>query len=180
VGPHLIIENNEDISMAALFRWITRQLFNTRLYHRSWWLVVGHAILLIICLAATMGLFVLLLLQGDWTSVSLLFGSLCVLQLVNILLIRMVEADNVRILRNRGTLSDVARRSSLIKTLVAIVLNQLMHPLAILSATFRRTISWRGIEYRVRNDNSVQIIRYRPYSAIVSETTIPSATKSIN
>ena len=47
--------------------------------------------------------------------------------------------------------------------LPAMLLTQVVYPIALGRACYRRRVSWRGIEYDIRGVRDVLMLQYRPY-----------------
>lgn len=158
--PRLALVSNEEAQPRAAANWIVRQLLTARLYHSDWPLVAGHSLLVggttllsLLGIAAT-GL------AGQGGACLLLLSAFAIAQLSNLGLLAWIEETTVPAPARQREVLETARQ--LPRQLLLVTLTQLVHSVAAMRAMFTRTITWRGIRYRVAS-RSIQMLDYEPY-----------------
>lgn len=147
--PSVLMVNRETIPLTDFFVWVQRQLLLPRLYHPRWWAIVGHALAVTLLPGALLATLLVggMLHAGDvlaWAGASLagyMIGSLVELACIEWLVRRLV--------RGRGEQPVWGTWAMALAALPAFLLTHLVYPAALLGAVCRRTISWRGITYRI-------------------------------
>jgi glycosyltransferase involved in cell wall biosynthesis len=165
--PNLIVVNRETTDLGAGFRWIVRQLLTVRLHNRNWPLIQVHAFATFCCsLALIFGLFYLgfgnrqlgLLLLVAWAS----------FQIVNCLLLAAIERAVAARLRRPLTKFGVTAKKpsrSPARLAWAILLTQWVYPVACVVASVCRKVRWRGVEYKINRNGSLEMTNYHAFSA---------------
>ncbi|MCP9807969.1 glycosyltransferase family 2 protein [Cyanobium sp. HWJ4-Hawea] len=151
--PELIaLDRDDQISLAPLVRWISRQLLTARLHHPAWPLVALHGLGTWLLLLAA--LLVLLLGQAmgadglGWLAAALLSYELgCLMLLV---FIETVASGAMLTLAGQPNRIGAIK---IIHLLTWLPLAQFVYGLATLRATFARRVEWRGVHYRVRGQS---------------------------
>ncbi len=159
--PNLILSNDESITLRGAFDWIVRQMLTVRLYHRDWPLVLTHGVFSGGVLIASLIAIVWLLLDGQTRMAIGLTNGLIFFQLINAGLLTGIELANVQAIATRGMESK--SKNSFAKGILAILLTQLMHPVAVVTAALAKRVSWRGIDYEIIPGKRIQMVEYRPY-----------------
>ncbi len=169
--PQLIVENDESTTLLSAYSWIARQLFSLRHYHRLWPLVFGHALVVLLCPLTAIVIGLLAFWANETPAAVLSIGSLIILQIVNIGLVKLIENENLRVLRLRQ-LKPARHEFKPLNTALAIILSQCVQPIAAFSAHVRHRIRWRGIDYKIIQKGHVEVVDYQPY--------LPNQTDSAN
>jgi cellulose synthase/poly-beta-1,6-N-acetylglucosamine synthase-like glycosyltransferase len=167
--PDLITVNRETSPLGASLNWIARQLLTIRLHNRTWPLIQAHAFATFCCnLAVVMS--ALLLITRQYLLASALISIWLVYQLTNAWLLSRIEGAVIKTLRRRRTTAvpsadwaTMQRNRPFRILVVAMLLTQWIYPWACCIASFARRVSWRGVEYLISQDRSVQLIAYQPY-----------------
>jgi hypothetical protein len=162
--PALMMVNREDCGLGACRRWISRQLLTMRLYHPLWPLVVLHgfgtSLLLAVALVAT----AIAALRRDWPAMLWCAGGLAVYEAIMIGLLLPMEIAARRIIRWQGGPTGWLTWKALFRLLPAVALTQVVYTLALIGAQFARTVSWRGVRYRIGGPWDIERLDDPPYS----------------
>jgi hypothetical protein len=151
--------SHDRIGLKDAYRFISRQLFNTRLYHESWPLLftVGIGTSLALCgtvLAAVVGL-----LNGEPQLATATGIALAGYFLGMGLALSWADRQIDRLNQTHGANAYPYPW----RTLLAGPLTQAVHLASLVSASFAHRIEWRGITYEVNGSGCVRLLEYRPY-----------------
>ena len=171
--PGLLIPNHESISLAGAKGWIQRQLLDTRLYHRCFPAVVGHAFGVAFAILSTIGVLVLMLVkQEGWVFASLLTAALSSYVLFYYWSWKQLDTLSTIALRRRG---HVVENSTIgFFGWMAIGVTQWVYTMSTAKALWTKRVEWRGIEYTIKTPFEIEMIEYCEMKA---ETT--ARTKSL-
>jgi cellulose synthase/poly-beta-1,6-N-acetylglucosamine synthase-like glycosyltransferase len=147
--PSLMMVNREDCGLISCLSWISRQLLTARLYHPLWPMVLLHGFGTTLVLAAAVAGTAIAAFRGDWPAVWWCAGGLVVYETIMVSLLVPMEIAVRRIVRSHGGQTKWLSVGTILRLVPAIVLTQLVYTLALLGAQFARSISWRGVHYRV-------------------------------
>jgi hypothetical protein len=166
--PNLIVVNRETTYWGAGFRWIVRQLLTVRLHNRNWPLIQVHAFATFCCsLALIFGL--LCLGFGNRNLGLAMLGAWVSFQIVNCLLLAAIERAVAARIRRPSTESGLAverpSRSPL-RLACAILLTQWVYPVACVVASICRKVYWRGVEYKINRNGSLEMTNYQAFSEL--------------
>ncbi|QDT45867.1 Glycosyl transferase family 2 [Gimesia alba] len=160
--PAATMTNAESIPFRSCFRFITRQLVNTRFYHSKWWLIatVGFGMAFAQTVLLILGL--IFLVQGNlfWAGLSagsLLFSNGCVA--ASIYRISLLIHQTVRA---RG---ENFQRQPL-RTMGYLWITLYIFSAALFAAMRTKIINWRGVIYHVPSAFEIQITHYEPFQEI--------------
>jgi cellulose synthase/poly-beta-1,6-N-acetylglucosamine synthase-like glycosyltransferase len=167
--PDVVLANEESATMAGTFRWIVRQLLTVRLYHRDWPLVFAHGIFLGFCWVAVPIAMVWLFFNGETKLGGLLLLAFLLFEIGYAGLFAAIRGANLRAIHR--TSSTVPRVRSSGAGMPAILVTQLLYPVAVLTAATAKNVSWRGIDYAIGPGNKVKMLGYRPYLGLIKEAT---------
>lgn len=138
--PQAIAATEDAISGAAFFSWVARQLLMTKLYHHKLWL----------------GTFIYHMIWFVW----LIIGIICfpIQWLIVFILFQIFQGMKAEIrMECMSKLLQKQAGSRLLAWILSPVMS-LINVAAMWSNVFTRKVSWRGIEYRVRGPNRLDII----------------------
>lgn len=148
--PGLMIVNREDIDVAGMFNFDTRQLLTVRMQHSAWFMMSLHGLL-----GAMWVVFPIL--RGWWDGemwVRVMFrtvlGLLCLQGLLLDFTVR-------RQLRKRGEALPAWGPLRILAALGGLTALPFLHLAASLRALIARTIVWRGVRYRLGGTPPVQV-----------------------
>jgi len=168
-----ILWNPESTSVSDCFQFIFRQLLWTRLYHSSWRILFGHAVVSYLLLATTFFVGVVNLGQGRPIAAAwMAFGSLAIYAASVVFSLAFLHRTIRRnILPRQGSNNTMSPLSlgALARIVGSLPIILAVYTLASVWAQFARTVVWRGVKYRVVPPNGLQIIQYRPFGAAERE-----------
>ncbi len=173
--PSLLIPNRESITFVGAFQWVGRQLLDTRLYHRCFPLVLGHALLVALTLLATLVTLAVLIWQGlqDPIAFAVLFACLMLYGIFYAWAWWTLDGTARQALEQRGHALDAPLRMGW-RCLAVIALTQAVYTLATFHALWRRRVKWRGIRYLLHGPFDIRMGKYREM-----ETPASSGSQSI-
>jgi cellulose synthase/poly-beta-1,6-N-acetylglucosamine synthase-like glycosyltransferase len=167
--PSVLMVNRESCSLRKLFPWITRQLLVGKLYHPGWPWVVGHGLGTTLILAGGIAFCLLALLKGAFLAFGIVLASLLAYWFANLIVLAQMENAAQEIVRARQRISDWRRSTIWPRLIVALPLAQFFNAVALVATYFVRSVSWRGIRYRLEG-RKVIMEAYQPYSVVVSRS----------
>jgi len=151
--PHVIVENQESADVSGTFSWIVRQLLTVRLHHPDWVLIVGHGVLSAVANWVAPVVALLSLMFGYFPHARALMIAFLIYQIFNLVLLRVIEIHNRRIIVERQSFNEVDAASfgsaSPLEHLKSILLTQFLYPWAVYKAYTATETEWRGVDYLV-------------------------------
>lgn len=166
--PRLIMVNRDQCSASFVGRYVTRMLTWSRIYEASFINTVLHGLALLGLHAAGVLVVSIAALNREWLAVTILASSV---GLANIFLFMGFLA-----VRN-AVRHSIARRDERLGSLtiakatrvfLLIPVCQLAHLYWTVRAMFTKQTTWRGITYRLKPGQTVEMDAYRPYVAAVA------------
>jgi cellulose synthase/poly-beta-1,6-N-acetylglucosamine synthase-like glycosyltransferase len=159
--PNLIVENRESISLWQAFSWISRQLLTVRLHHKAWPMVFMHGIATAIGSIFAPALLAYLFCVGAGSDAGMLLKVIVLYQVCNVFLLRRISQTNRIAIdrRDRHNPSAVPTKAHWTRSLLAIMLTQILQPFALWQANSIETVKWRGAKYSVKNGRKVKLLR---------------------
>ena len=149
-APALIaVDEDDDVALGPLTRWIARQLLTARLHHPSWPLVAVHGLGTSLALLAAIGWAMAAAASAAWGSMAIALTAIACYEAATALLF-LVIAWTVRtaVASARGRLRSFSVRRILWQ-IALIPLTQAVYGVATVVALATRSIEWRGIVYDV-------------------------------
>jgi ceramide glucosyltransferase len=138
--PQAIAVTEDAISASAFFSWVARQLLMTKLYHHKLWL----------------GTFIYHMIWSVWLIIGIIYFP--IQWLCAFIIFQIFQGVKAEI--RMECMSKLLRKSAGSRMLAWILspVMSLINVAAMWSNVFTRKVSWRGIEYRVRGANRLDII----------------------
>ncbi len=171
--PTLMMVNREICDLAFALDFLKRQMTWTRTYHPHWWPVLLHALVSAGVVVFPLVLFSYGLAAGRYGVAAWAGGGVGGFFLSMAALLMIAERGVRHVVRARGEETSWLSPVTLVKLLPAIPLALCVHLAAVLLATFRRTVAWRGVVYKISAPYDIRIMEDRPYDD-------PDATTSSN
>jgi hypothetical protein len=162
--------NHESISLTSCMRFISRQLLNARMYHRSWPLILVFGTALTLAVTATPIVAAAAFATGAKSLAMLAGAGLGIYFSVMTCLLLVVEGRIRRLARARGEATTEFSWKFLwisLNLLWTGLFTQMVYPVCILMACRVREIEWRGIKYRLRGSRDVRLLEYSPYKPVL-------------
>ncbi len=183
--PNLICENTETTTVTSAYRWILRQLLTVRLHNPKWPLVYMHGIATAFAVVAPLVACVCFYVMGIEAASLLVLLAMTGYQMLNWILVKIIMTMHTRVLKSRGGFNlqsfDEGKQDNPIQQILACFLIQFLYPLACVSAARAKSVSWRGIEYAIDEQNQIKLLGYRPYRNLSesdpTETQAPTEPK---
>jgi hypothetical protein len=169
-APSLLMVNRESCSAGFAFGWIIRMLTWSRLYEPTFWLTGVHAAFSNAVMLGTIGFLVVALtqlLRGDVTGLYLLAATIVSLVVSGWLCLTAYRSTRRCVAAScqlRGQSLEAMSGWQCWKVVLSSAPAYLMFGLGCLVSLLTRTISWRGIRYRIRSGYDVQRLNYQPFS----------------
>lgn len=161
--PSLMMVIRERCSLPFCHDFLKRQLMWTRLYHPNWSRIVFHA-------AATTGIWLVAAVLAVWaawlhdpTTGFYAIVGIAIYWTTMLVLVGILEYSVRCVLCRRGEATGWWRWNTWLKLPAAIPLTQAIYFLALLEATFRRRVSWRGVTYLLGGPLDITLLQDRPF-----------------
>jgi len=148
--PALIaVDEDDDVTLGPLTRWIARQLLSAMLHHPSWFLVAVHGLGTTCALLAAISMAVIAAARGSWTAFMIATSAVAMYETASgVLLLMITSTARATLLKAGRSLRPLSLRQKL--GLVAMIpLTQAVYAVASLTAATTRSIEWRGIIYDI-------------------------------
>lgn len=157
--PAATIINRETIDLRGCTKFISRQVLNARLYHRSWPKLAAFAIAETVAFNGALVLGAAALIAGQMTAAGIIGAALGAYSAGMGGLLLWSEAVARKVARDRG--EAIAPLSW--KLIPAAVLTHFVYSIAAFMAVRVRHIEWRGIRYELRGPRKVHLTEYKPF-----------------
>jgi hypothetical protein len=160
--PTVILPNREDIALSSFIPWSERQLVAAKSSGSGWAVVQLHAVSLATCV---FGPVIMLAIGCTLDRTALVIGLFAAVFYWSgtVLSTIAIEAGMRRVLMHNQVAHSWMNVSSWIMFLPALVLSHLVYFRTLIGAHFRKSVKWRGVEYKIAGVNDVQMVSYQPY-----------------
>lgn len=160
--PEATIPNKEDVTVSSCIQFINRQMLIFRLYSPNWiWLVMA--------VLASAGLRIahdLLIVHSVWTN-DVVTALLLMACHPIVLFVTRYEAGRLdQIVRDKAKSQGRPIASNPLPDLLGYFCVELVFLNSVLAAMFTRFATWRGIHYRIRSGEQIDLIEYKPYQQV--------------
>lgn len=154
--PSLMIGNSDSCSLQFSHDFLKRQMLWTRLYHPNFAPVLIHALVTSAMTAILIALGLIGLVFGDLSIWIIAWGGLLSYLIWLTMLVALIEHSVRHVFAIRS--SELYRYTMLswVRMPVAILVTQAVYCSAILLATLRNDVLWRGIRYRIKSAYDVE------------------------
>ncbi len=174
-APGVLVQSYEPLGVASATRWISRQLLDMRLYHPSFRWTAFHAGFLALLHAGILAIAIWASFLQDWWSLGVVITSLMGYQLFYLIVWRNIERTAQHCLSQlsfeQPIQRDTSRRAARVFwAATGLLLTQVVYPLATFRAFWTRTVSWRGIHYRIDSPTQIRRLNYEPFQTDPIET----------
>lgn len=164
VIPSLLMVNRESCTVQGFFDWVQRQLLTARLYHPFWWLIVGHAFSTTILNLSAVTVLIVAWQQPRPVAAAWAAAGFVGFQSANLVWLMILERTARQSLRRRNEPTAWLTRGKLARLFLAVPAVQIIHFVAIVATLLRRTISWRGVTYRIEGPWNIRRLQYQPFT----------------
>lgn len=161
--PSLIaVDEDDDVELAPLTRWIARQLLTARLHHRSWPLVAVHGLGTSVAIVAAVIVATTAAWRSSWQAAGIAVGAIAAYEIVSALLyLGIARTARSAVAASGGRLRPSSIRRALWQVAM-IPPTQAVYAVATVIACFTRSIEWRGIIYDIGPIDGRPGVRVRP------------------
>lgn len=164
--PSLMMVNRERCSLAFSLDFFKRQMTWTRVYHSQFWPIQLHALLTTGAAALGAALLIGGLASGRYDAAAWAGGGLAAYYFGMLAMFVLLELVVRRVVRARGESTAWLTPLKALKLLLAMPLTMCVHFAAVVLATFRQRVVWRGVTYQIDSPFEVRIIGDRPYDQL--------------
>lgn len=162
--PSLMMINREQCGTGDFFRWVRRQLLTTRLYHPAWGAIVAHGAGISAALGTGFVLLIAAAIAREARAVAWLTAGMASYWIIMAALLTTIEDGVRRNMQARNEPVTKMRLSDWPRTLIAMLLTQMVYTAALASTLFLRVVDWRGVRYRVDGPWKIRLLEYKPYA----------------
>jgi hypothetical protein len=161
--PALIaVDEDDDVALVPLTRWITRQLLTARLHHPSWPLVAIHGVGTSLALTATIMVAGAAMGRGSWPAFEIAVGAVAVYEAVSAILFLAIESAVRQVVVAEGGRPTRVSPGRVLWRIALIPVTQAVYATATVAAMVTRSIEWRGIIYDITRIDGHAGVRVRP------------------
>ena len=168
--PSVLMANRETCHLPSFFYWVRRQMLYVKLYHPSWFAVLGQCLLisvpqiiLVVLMIGTAGM-------GMWYECFLLAGTFVFYWLSVLGTLYPMESAIRRLMKRTNTVPERPSWGMIAAMMLAVPLTQAVYTAAVLSLFGLKNVEWRGVCYELGKDNTVKLIEYIPYAEVKNDT----------
>ncbi|MBI3865121.1 MAG: glycosyltransferase family 2 protein [Planctomycetia bacterium] len=151
--------NRESIDVKGCTKFISRQILNARMYHRSWRAIAAYAVLSALALNGAILVGAAALLLGHTAEAGAVGGALAGYAACMAALLIWSEAVARGVARQRGELIQPLTW----KLIGAGLLTHYVYLASVLMAVRVKEIEWRGIKYNLGGPRKVHLQHYAPF-----------------
>ena len=167
--PSLMMVNRETCDLPGFFHWVARQLLTARLYHPKFSSVIAHGVMVTVVSATTIAMVLYAAIQRNWTIALSVAGAWLFYELVLTLFIFPMETAVRRIVAGRGQPTQWVTPATVVEGLIGVLSLQIIYPAALFWAIVARTVTWRGVAYRIGGSRAIEMVQYQPYTQVDGE-----------
>ncbi len=161
--PSLIMANRESCGLNDLTGWVSRQLFSARINHVNWPIVLGQALFSMGLMVLTFCLAIYGLVTEQWLVAAVNAIAFGLFQASNFALIWQLETAATNVVKRRGEPSRAFSLMEILRMPMALALTHTVFLVALVRATFTRSVTWRGAVYRTTGKKKIKLIEDHPY-----------------
>jgi cellulose synthase/poly-beta-1,6-N-acetylglucosamine synthase-like glycosyltransferase len=160
--PSVIMINREGTPLSDFVTWVQRQLLTAKLYHPQWSVVWIHALFILGVQLLGLTLLACAIAVGNGMAAAIAALGLLVYWCGSAVFVVLAELAVRRAVgRSRQRPAWLSLRTFL-RLLVALPLTNVVYPYAVLAMQRTKEVSWRGVRYRVRGADEIEIQENRP------------------
>lgn len=163
--PESMMLNDEEVERQSFQTWLVRQLVAARSTNTGWSVVLCHAGLMALCLAAPPLLAVAALCRGDWPAACGGLMAITVYWSGCLNAAAMIDRGVRGVATRQGDPPPAAPATPLARRLCAVVDAHVTHLTALWHASWCRTVQWRGIHYEILAPEEVRMLSYERFTS---------------
>lgn len=159
--PALVaVDEDDDVALGPLTRWIARQLLTARLHHPSWPLVAIHGVSTSLAIGGAMAFCVVAIARGSWAAAAIAAAAVVAYEGASAVLFLAISSAVQQAVVAAGGRVRAASPARFLWRMAIIPMTQVVYAIATVAALTTRSIEWRGIIYdivRIAGRSAVQI-----------------------
>ncbi len=172
--PTVIMPNREDISVRRFISWSERQLLAARSADSGWAIILLHACSIAFCVLAPIAMLILGMMAQEPRVALLAIVSLVAYWIGAALSTIAIETGMQAVLRRNHVSAKWINARASFYYFPTLVLSHFAYFRAIVGATIRTRVAWRGIEYEILGVSDIRMVEYQPYVAQSSQQDVSS------
>lgn len=162
--PESMMLNDEAVERQAFQTWLVRQLVAARSTNTGWSVVLCHAGLMALCLAAPPVLAAAAILRRDWPAAAASIAAGMIYWTGCLNAAALIDRGVRGVATRQGDPPAAAALVPLAGRLGAVVDAHVTHLTALWHASRCRTVQWRGIRYEILAAEEVRMLSYERFS----------------
>jgi hypothetical protein len=169
--PAATMVNRESIDLPGCTKFISRQVLNARMYHRSWPAIAAYALLSVVALNGAALVGAVALAVGDFAEAGALgaAAAVYVVGMAHLLIISELAARQGA-LKRREPIPPLSW-----KLVWAGFLTHYVYLAGVVMALRVKVIEWRGIKYNLGGPRKVHLVEYSPYRPYFAGTDVKAS-----
>ncbi len=164
--PSLMMVNREGCKLSDFIRWISRQMVIVKLYHSSWWAIVGYGLFSSLVLSLQSALLLFSMATFQWHMLAWSVSGLAIYAVGLVTSICFLDREIRLLLALRGERIPRLSLSIIAKIFLALPIAQFAFATSLVLAMKIKTVEWRGIFYKVIGPWNIQLVKYYPYRSL--------------
>jgi len=170
--PALVaVDEDDDVALGPLTRWIARQLLTARLHHPSWPLVAMHGVSTSLSIGVALAFCVVAIARGSWGAAAIAAGAVVAYEGASaVLFLAIASAVQQAVVAAGGRVRAVLPGRTLCR-MALIPMTQVVYAVATVAALTTRSIEWRGIIYDIVQIAGRKAVQVRPSSHAADQDT---------
>ena len=145
-----VVDEDDDVALGPLTRWIARQLLTARLHHPLWPIVAIHGLSTSVTLVAALVALAAAAATARHQSLALIAGILVAYQAANALMLLAIAAASRSAVAARDERSRPLTVARACWWAAMIPVTQAVYAAATVRALVARSVEWRGVVYEIR------------------------------
>jgi hypothetical protein len=169
-APSLIMVNREPCTFAYVNRWVTRMLTWSRLYEKTYFLSVIHALFSNSVMIANFAILFFAVGIQDWTAAGAAALLLIVSGILSVAAYIAARGCAVHSCRLRGVELPRLQLTRLLAVFALVAVGQIVYGVSCLRALVVKKIKWREITYELKSQDEIKRLDYQPYQRQTGES----------
>ena len=169
--PSVLMANRETCRLPSFFYWVRRQMLYVKLYHPSWFAVLGQCLLISVPQVVLIALMIGALAAGMWLELFQLAETFLFYWLAVLGTLYPMEETIRRLMKRTNTVPARPSWEMIAAMMLAVPLTQAVYTAAVISLFWQKRVEWRGVWYEIGKNQSVKLIEYIPYAKVKNDVT---------
>lgn len=164
-APSLIMVNKEPCTISYVNRWVTRMLTWSRLYEKTFFLSIIHAVFSNFVMLLNFAILVVALSAGHQLAIGASLLALVASGLLSTFAFVLTRRCVARSCQLRGDYLPPLGIGRFMSVLFLIAVAHIVYGVSCARAAMLKKIKWREIIYEVRRHDNIRRMNYQPYAA---------------